>query len=94
MKRLPPLNALRTFQVAAQLGSFTRAGEALHVTQGAVSRQIRLLEDTLGRALFFRVHQGIRLTEAESSWRRVCSRPSRPWSRPWTSCSTTRRASR
>ncbi len=64
MKRLPPLNALRTFQVAAQLGSFTRAGEALHVTQGAVSRQIRLLEDTLGRALFFRVHQGIRLTEA------------------------------
>ncbi len=64
MKRLPPLNALRAFQVAAQLGSFTKAGEAMHVTQGAISRQVKLLEDTLGRPLFFRVHQGIRLTEA------------------------------
>ena len=63
MKRLPPLNALRAFQVAAQVGSFTRAGEQLHVTQGAVSRQVKLLEDHLGRPLFSRVHQGIRLTE-------------------------------
>lgn len=64
MKRLPSLNALRAFQVAAQLGSFTKAGEALFVTQGAISRQVKVLEETLGRPLFFRVHQGIRLTDA------------------------------
>jgi LysR family glycine cleavage system transcriptional activator len=64
MKRLPPLNALRAFQVTAQLGSFTKAGDVLNVTQGAVSRQVKLLETTLGRPLFLRVHQGIRLTEA------------------------------
>jgi LysR family transcriptional regulator, glycine cleavage system transcriptional activator len=64
MKRLPPLNALRAFQVVAQLGSFSKAGHALHVTQGAVSRQVKLLEDSLGQALFLRVHQGIRLTES------------------------------
>ncbi|WP_333845758.1 LysR substrate-binding domain-containing protein [Limnohabitans sp.] len=63
MKRLPPLNALRAFHVTAQLGSLTKAGTALHVTQGAVSRQVKLLEDALGRPLFFRVHQGIKLTE-------------------------------
>jgi DNA-binding transcriptional LysR family regulator len=64
MKRLPPLNALRAFHAAAQEGSFTKAGVALHVTQGAVSRQIKLLEDVMGRPLFFRVHQGIALTES------------------------------
>jgi LysR family glycine cleavage system transcriptional activator len=63
MKRLPPLNALRAFHVAAQEGSFTKAGAALHVTQGAISRQVKLLEDVIGRPLFFRVHQGIQLTE-------------------------------
>jgi len=63
MKRLPPLNALRVFHVVAQQGSFTKAGVVLHVTQGAVSRQVKLLEDVMGRPLFFRVHQGIQLTE-------------------------------
>lgn len=63
MKRLPPLNALRAFHVAAQHGSFTKAGVVLHVTQGAISRQIKQLEDVMGRPLFFRVHQGIKLTE-------------------------------
>ncbi len=63
MKRLPPLNALRAFHVAAQQGSLTKAGAVLHVTQGAVSRQVKLLEDSLGRPLFFRIHQGIKLTE-------------------------------
>jgi LysR family glycine cleavage system transcriptional activator len=63
MKRLPPLNALRAFHVAAQEGSFTKAGGVLHVTQGAISRQVKLLEDVMGRPLFFRVHQGIQLTE-------------------------------
>ncbi len=64
MKHLPPLNALRAFHVAAQESSFTKAGEALHVTQGAISRQVKLLEETLGQPLFFRVHQGIYLSEA------------------------------
>lgn len=64
MKRLPPLNALRVFAAAAQQGSFTKAGEALHVTQGAISRQVKLLEDCLGRPLFARVHNGLKLTEA------------------------------
>lgn len=62
MKRLPPLNALRAFAVAAQAGSFTQAGEALHVTQGAISRQIKQLETSLGVALFERLHQRVELT--------------------------------
>ena len=46
--RLPPLNAIKAFEAAARLGSFTRAAEELNVTHGAVSRQVRLLEDWLG----------------------------------------------
>jgi LysR family transcriptional regulator, glycine cleavage system transcriptional activator len=52
--RLPPLNAIKAFEAAARLGSFTRAAEELGVTHGAVSRQIRLLEDWLGTRLFVR----------------------------------------
>lgn len=62
MKRLPPLNALRAFTIAAQTGSFTRAGQLLHVTQGAISRQVKLLETSLDVQLFDRVHQSISLT--------------------------------
>lgn len=53
---------MKTFAVAAQAGSFTLAGESLHVTQGAVSRQIKLLEDSLGVPLFVREHQKVQLT--------------------------------
>jgi LysR family transcriptional regulator, glycine cleavage system transcriptional activator len=52
--RLPPLNAIKTFEAAARLGSFTRAAAELNVTHGAVSRQIRVLEDWLGARLFVR----------------------------------------
>jgi DNA-binding transcriptional LysR family regulator len=62
--RLPPLNALKAFAVAARQGSFTLAGEELHVTQGAISRQIKQLETALGVALFLRVHQAVELTDA------------------------------
>jgi DNA-binding transcriptional LysR family regulator len=62
MKRLPPLNALRAFSTAAQTGSFTKAGQELHVTQGAISRQVKLLEESMGTSLFVRVHQSILLT--------------------------------
>ncbi|WP_158558811.1 LysR substrate-binding domain-containing protein [Rhodoferax lacus] len=64
MKRLPPLNALKAFAVAAREGSFTHAGEVLHVTQGAISRQVKQLETALGVPLFVRVHQAVELTPA------------------------------
>ena len=64
MKRLPPLHALRAFDAAVRTGSFTRAGEALHVTQGAISRQIKSLEDELGVRLFDRSNRGVSLTVA------------------------------
>src|SRR5688572_33121966 len=53
VRRLP-LTALRSFEAAARHGSFTRAAEELHVTQGAVSRQVQALEARLGVALFER----------------------------------------
>lgn len=66
MKRLPPLTALRAFDAAVRTSSFTRAGESLHVTQGAISRQIKVLEDWLGKPLFVRHYQGLTLTPAGS----------------------------
>jgi LysR family transcriptional regulator, glycine cleavage system transcriptional activator len=53
-RHLPPLNAIKAFEAAARLGSFTRAAEELNVTHGAISRQIRVLEDWLGVRLFQR----------------------------------------
>ncbi len=63
-RRLPPLNWLRTFEVAARTMSFTAAAQALGITQSAVSQQMRLLEATLGRRLFHRLPRGLRLTDA------------------------------
>ncbi|RAI72508.1 LysR family transcriptional regulator [Pseudomonas fluorescens] len=60
--RLPPLGALRAFEVAARLLSLSRAGDELHVTHAAVSHQIRNLEDWFGFPLFRRDGRGIRLT--------------------------------
>ena len=54
MSRLPPLNALRCLEAAARSQSFSKAAEELHVTQSAVSHQIRQLEDWFGLALFDR----------------------------------------
>ena len=54
MARLPPLNALRCFEAAARYGSFSRAADELHVTQSAVSHQIRQLEEWFGGHLFDR----------------------------------------
>lgn len=53
---------LRAFAYVADLGSFTRASVFLHLTQPALSRQIRLLEQELGTRLFLRTSQGITLT--------------------------------
>jgi LysR family glycine cleavage system transcriptional activator len=62
--RLPPLNALRAFEVAARLESFSRAADALSVTPGAISQQIRQLEEHVGTQLFERQGRGMVLTEA------------------------------
>jgi LysR family glycine cleavage system transcriptional activator len=61
---LPPLGALHAFEAAARLLSFKAAAAELHVTPGAVSQQIKLLEDRLGVALFLRRARSIQLTEA------------------------------
>lgn len=61
-KDLPPLEFLVAFEAAARLGSFTAAAEELNLTQAAVSRQIRLLEQNLGRSLFTRGHRAVHLT--------------------------------
>jgi len=61
---LPSLNALRAFEAAARLESATRAASELHVTHGAVSRQVRALETELGTALFNREGRGLTLTAA------------------------------
>jgi LysR family transcriptional regulator, glycine cleavage system transcriptional activator len=60
--KLPPLTAFRVFNVAAQTESFVKAAEQLHVTHGAVSRQIKLLEDALGVELFERRNRAVYLT--------------------------------
>ena len=62
-RSLPPLNALRAFEVAARLASFTRAARELHVTPAAVSHQIRGLETYLGVTLFKRTTRRVELTE-------------------------------
>ncbi|MBB3139469.1 LysR family transcriptional regulator [Halomonas organivorans] len=61
--RLPSLNALRAFDETARTLSVTRAAEALHVTHGAVSRQLKQLEEQLGVALFRRQGRGLSLTQ-------------------------------
>ncbi len=59
---LPPLSCLRAFEVAARYCSFTQAGSELNLSQSAISRQIKRLEHDLGRLLFERHHEGLRLT--------------------------------
>src|SRR3982751_1113885 len=70
MTRLPSLDLLRGFEAAARHMSFTRAALELHVTQSAVSRQIKLLERQLKVALFMRLNRALKLTaEGEALYR-------------------------
>jgi len=62
--RMPSLRAVRSFVAAAKYQNFTRAAESLCVTQAAVSRQIRELEESLGVPLFKRAGRAVELTEA------------------------------
>ena len=64
MHRLPPLNALKAFEVAGRHMSFSRAAEELHVTPAAISHQIKALETDLGVKLFRRLNRSLQLTEA------------------------------
>jgi LysR family glycine cleavage system transcriptional activator len=67
MSTSPPLLALRAFVEAGRLGSIKAAAETLHVTSGAISQQIRVLEERVGVTLFIRDRYGVRLTEAGQS---------------------------
>jgi len=62
-RQLPPLNAVKAFEAAARSESVTKAATELHVTQGAVSQQIKTLEATLGVKLFSREQQRLVLTD-------------------------------
>ena len=68
MATLPPLSSLRPFEAAARLESFSRAAEELHLTHGAVSHQVRALEEHLGTALFARQGKRVVLTAAGRSF--------------------------
>lgn len=74
MERLPPLNSLRAFEAAARHLSITLAAEELHVTPGAVSRQIKLLEETLGLQLLHRGHRQISLTRPGVEYHRAVTK--------------------
>jgi LysR family glycine cleavage system transcriptional activator len=63
-RRVPPLNALKAFEAVARHESVTRASAELHVTQSAVSHQIKALENALGVKLFERMRPQLGLTEA------------------------------
>jgi DNA-binding transcriptional LysR family regulator len=65
---LPALDLLVGFEAAARHLSFTKAGEELFLTQSAVSRQIKELEEQLGVGLFLRRHRALALTEAGKSF--------------------------
>jgi LysR family glycine cleavage system transcriptional activator len=67
-RQIPPLNPLRTFEVAARHLSFTRAAEELFVTAAAVSHQIKTLEESLGVVLFVRQPKSLELTKAGEAY--------------------------
>ena len=69
---MPSLNAIRVFEVAARHLSFVRAADELHVTHGAVSRQIRQLEEMLGVTLFERRNRAVFLTREGAAFKLTC----------------------
>ncbi|WP_420954764.1 LysR family transcriptional regulator [Burkholderia gladioli] len=62
MRRLPPLNALRSFEAAGRLKSLAKAADELCVTHSAITQQIRVLEDYLGQKLFERKGRSLQMT--------------------------------
>ena len=72
-QRLPSLLALRCFEAAARLENFSRAADELHLTHGAISRAVRLLEDELDVTLFERRGRRVFLTEVGRTLARAVS---------------------
>ncbi|WEJ23234.1 LysR substrate-binding domain-containing protein [Pseudomonas sp. SD17-1] len=70
-RHLPPLDTLIAFEAVVRTGSFTRAAAELSLTQSAVSKQIKLLEEHLGAPLFERRARGITLTAAGSGFNAI-----------------------
>lgn len=70
--KLPPLIAVRFFEATARHRSVREAARELHVTPGAVSQQVRRLEDFLGCALFERLPRGLALTPAGMDYQAAC----------------------
>ena len=64
MRKLPPLNSMKAFEAAGRTISFTLAAAELGVTQGAISRQVKILEDWVGRKLFIRGNNHLVLTHS------------------------------
>jgi len=73
-RRLPPLISLRVFEAVARHLSFTKAAEELHVTQAAVSHQVKKLEDWLGVPLFLRLNRSIKLTKSGEAYAKPLTR--------------------
>ena len=67
-RSIPSMSALATFEAAARLTSFTAAATELGVTQAAVSRQIKLLEEELNTRLFIRANRRVVLTSAGEAY--------------------------
>ena len=77
---LPSLNALAAFEAAARHLSLTRAAQELNVTPGAVSKQVKMLEDEIGRPLFLRLHRALALTpEGDDGGPQPGAMPSSAW---------------
>ena len=68
------LRQLEVIRAIAETGSFTAAGHRLHVSQSAISRQVILLEEELGEAVFHRVGRKVRITPAGESLLRLSHR--------------------
>ena len=73
-RRLPPLISLRVFEAVARHLSFTKAAEELHVTQAAVSHQVKKLEEWLGVPLFLRLNRSIKLTKSGEAYAKPLTR--------------------
>ena len=96
LRNLPSLDFLRGFEAAGRRLSFTLAAEELFLTQSALSRQVKALEDALGVALFERRHRALALTAAGSTFHRQVSSISRTrycCTRRWQHMATARKPS-
>src|SRR5258706_13158482 len=93
-RQLPPLNALRAFEATARLGSLSAAADELCVTHGAVSRQVKLLEDWAGVAVFERIGRRLHLTEAGQAYRTALGGAFDTVPPPAVGCPRARRAAR